>query len=706
MKRKMMALVLTAALGVFSLAGCGAGSNAGNGASGDAQTEGVDSTSADGAGTAGADSADGSGAASGAVGVQTYFAELPTGEEVSDICVPKIENLRDDFICGVDISSLLAEEQSGVKYYDENGEEQDLLKILADSGVNYVRVRVWNDPFDADGNGYGGGNCNAETAAIIGARAAAYGMKLLVDFHYSDFWADPNKQMEPKAWGSYRAASGKAQGLYDFTTASLQQILDAGADVAMVQIGNEINNGLAGEKTDQGKLALLKEGAHAVRDIAAQYGREIKVAVHFTNVDDPEGLKKKAAWLSEGELDYDVFGISYYLYWHGTIDNMKKTLKEIGDTYGKETCIMETSWPWTGDDGDGFGNSISEDDATGDYRASIASQAVAVRDVCEAANEIGALGVFYWEPAWVPVGRNYDTNLPIWEENGSGWASSYSAAYDPDDAGKYYGGSSWDNQAFFDFDGHVLPSAKVWKYLRYGATSELTVDFLEDVTVITSVGEAPVMPEGVLAYMNDRSQNQILPVTWDEEQLANIDTTQAGEYSIRGVIGGDNSLTGTYAFCTVKVMYINLLTNPSFEENDMSVWNVTYSGSNNPTDVQTKASDAVTGEKAFHFWDTSDMEFDVEQTFTVTQDGTYGGSAYIQGGDVGAAAEIYLYIRIGDEIYRSDPVTVTGWVQWQHPVIEGVDVAAGTEITIGMHVKSAANGWGTIDDFELYKLPE
>ncbi len=116
MKRKMMALVLTAALGVFSLAGCGAGSNAGNGASGDAQTEGVDSTSADGAGTAGADSADGSGAASGAVGVQTYFAELPTGEEVSDICVPKIENLRDDFICGVDISSLLAEEQSGVKY--------------------------------------------------------------------------------------------------------------------------------------------------------------------------------------------------------------------------------------------------------------------------------------------------------------------------------------------------------------------------------------------------------------------------------------------------------------------------------------------------------------------------------------------------------------------------------------------------------------
>ncbi len=711
MKRRFLALLLTGMMTAALLGGCGsAGGDAGDGGaqSGDAaQTEsdaggtaGGDATG-DAAGEAGTDSSAGAAGAA----AQTYFPELPTGPEESDIFVAPIEGISDDFMRGVDISSLLAEEASGVKYYDENGAEQDLFKILADSGVNYIRVRVWNDPFDADGHGYGGGNCNAETAAILGSRAAAYGMKTLVDFHYSDFWADPNKQMEPKAWASYRAASGKADGLYDYTVESLKAILDAGADVGMVQIGNEINNGLAGEKTDQAKLSLLKKGSEAVRAVAAEYGRDIKVAVHFTNVDDPEGMKKKAAWLAEGDLDYDVFGISYYLYWHGTFDNMKQTLKSIGDTYGKETAILETSFPWTGADGDGSGNSISEDDITGTYRASVASQADAVRDVCAAANEIGAIGVFYWEPAWCPVGSSYDANFPIWEEYGSGWASSYSAQYDPDDAGKYYGGSSWDNQAFFDFDGHVLPSMKVFKYLKYGSTTDLTVDFLEDLTVISSIGEEPQMPEGVLAYMNDRSQNQILPVTWNETQLAAIDRENAGEYIIKGVIGGDNSLSGSETSCRVKVMYVNLLANASFEESDASMWKVSYEGSKDPTDVQLKASDAVTGEKAFHFWDTAPIEFRVEQTFTTTEDGSYGGSAFIQGGDIGDAAEIYLYLQAGDMVLRSDPVTLNGWVQWQHPKAEGLKVPAGTEITIGMYVKGAAEGWGTIDDFELYKLP-
>ena len=101
--------------------------------------------------------------------------------------VEKIENLRDDFILGADVSSLLAEEASGVKYYGFDGQEQDMLKTLSDCGVNCVRVRVWVDPFDSEGRGYGGGNCTAETAVKIGARAARYGLKLLVDFHYSDF---------------------------------------------------------------------------------------------------------------------------------------------------------------------------------------------------------------------------------------------------------------------------------------------------------------------------------------------------------------------------------------------------------------------------------------------------------------------------------------------------------------------------------------
>jgi len=156
------------------------------------------------------------------------------------------EEQTDNFIRGVDISSVLAEEASGVVYYNEAGQEQDIFQTLAENGVNYIRVRVWNDPYDENGKGYGGGNCDTAAAAEIGRRAAAQQMKLLVNYHYSDFWADPSKQMCPKAWEGM-AIEEKADALYAFTVQSLGEIMDAGADVGMVQIGNEINNGTEGE---------------------------------------------------------------------------------------------------------------------------------------------------------------------------------------------------------------------------------------------------------------------------------------------------------------------------------------------------------------------------------------------------------------------------------------------------------------------------
>ena len=149
-------------------------------------------------------------------GEKKYQPAFPTSEQEADIFVEKIDNLPEDFIKGMDISSVLAEEASGVKYYNEEGEEEDLFKILADSDVNYIRVRVWNHPFDADGNGYGGGNCDVETAKEIGKRAAKYGMKLNVDFHYSDFWADPKKQKCPGAWkGTTTDEKAQLRGISD-----------------------------------------------------------------------------------------------------------------------------------------------------------------------------------------------------------------------------------------------------------------------------------------------------------------------------------------------------------------------------------------------------------------------------------------------------------------------------------------------------------
>lgn len=628
----------------------------------------------------------------------TVSVTLPTAAEEAEIYVEPIAGLADDFIKGMDVSSVIAEEESGVVYYDENGEQQDLFQILAESGVNYIRVRVWNDPYDSDGNGYGGGNNDVAKAAEIGKRAAKYGMKLSVDFHYSDFWADPAKQFAPKAWEEM-AFEEKQQALYDFTLESLNTIAKAGADIGMVQIGNEINNGMAGETNEGQVIELLKQGSAAVRAFAEKQKQDVAIAVHYTSIDDKQQIMSHAQKLEEAGLDYDVFGVSYYSFWHGTMENLVDVLKEINGTYGKQTCVMETSYAYTLEEGDGSGNSVGEADLVDGYAATVQSQATNTRDIMAAASEAGALGVFYWEGAWVPVGSasDYVGNQKLWEQYGSGWASSYAGKYDPNDAGKYYGGSSWDNQAFFDFEGKKLPSLDVFKYVNYGTICELAVDFLEETRVEFNVGDELVMPEGVNAVYNDRSKSGQVPVSWDEAQVSSIDMNEMGDYTVNGTLED-----GTAVTASVKVAKLNAVKNPSFEESDMSMWNVTYPGSKNPTDVQEKEADAVSGVNSFHFWDSDAFEFDVEQTLSGLAEGNYTLNAHIQGGDVGADAQIYLYAVVDGTTYQSDPVTLDGWVNWQVPQITDIPVSGASDLVIGMHVSSAGGGWGTIDDVYLY----
>lgn len=623
-----------------------------------------------------------------------YVPTLPTGVEESEIFVEAIDGLPEDFIKGMDVSSVLVEEASGVVYYNEAGEEEDLFKILADSGVNYIRVRVWNDPFDADGNGYGGGNCNVDTACAIGKRAAEYGMKLLVDFHYSDFWADPNKQFAPKAWEG--ASLEEKQSLIEaYTKESLEKIVKSGANVGMVQIGNEINNGMAGETKSKDVATLLYSASKGVRAV----DENIKIAVHYTNIDNEGDSIGNAAILEEAGVDYDVFGVSYYPYWHGTMENLTNILTEISEKYGKETCVLETAYCYTNEDGDDSGNSVSEGDCLEEYPVSVQGQANCVRDVMAAANKAGALGVFYWEGAWVPVSsEGYAINSPIWEANGSGWASSYAADYDPDDAGLYYGGSSWDNQAMFDFTGKVLPSLSVFKYVNYGAVGELMVMEYKSVEVTCEVGAKLEMPTEVDAIYNDSSKKDGIKVQWNADDIDAIDTRVPGEYSVAGVLEDSTEVTAT-----VIVQSVNYVENPSFENDDVSMWNVEYLTGSNYTDIQTKASDAYDGEKTLHFWSEGEQEFTVEQAITVPSAGDYEFIARIQGGDVGTGAKVYSYVKIGDEIITSDDLLLDGWVNWKEGVVSDITLEEGQEIIVGVYVKCDAKGWGTIDSLELNK---
>ena len=399
--------------------------------------------------------------------------------EQSGLYVNKLD-LPEDFILGMDISSVLSLEQSGVKFYDQMGVEKDVFAILKENGVNFIRVRIWNDPFDQDGNSYGGGNNDIRTAVEIAKRAQAQGLPLLVNFHYSDFWADPGKQMAPKAWEGLKFAD-KAEALYQFTLDSLQQIKNTGAAIGMVQLGNETNGRMSGERTWMNIYKLMNAGSKAVREVAP----DAKVAAHFTNPESADSMRTFASKLDYYKLDYDVFATSYYPYWHGTLDNLKQVLSDIKATYGKEVLVAETSYAYTLEDSDFSGNSIGEGgNFEKPWPITVQGQANAVSAITRAVAEVGGLGIFYWEGAWVSVGDTYEGNREKWESFGSGWASSFAAAYDPKDAGVYYGGSACDYQALFDRKGRALPSLEVFRLMRSGNEAPLAIVAMEDARIM------------------------------------------------------------------------------------------------------------------------------------------------------------------------------------------------------------------------------
>lgn len=534
----------------------------------------------------------------------------------SDIYVKKVENLRDDFIMGVDVSSVISLEESGVKFYNEQGNEQDIFKTLKESGVNYIRVRIWNNPYNIDGNGYGGGNNDLEKAIAIGKRATANGMKLLVDFHYSDFWADPGKQKAPKAWMEY-TVNEKMEAAYTYTKESLQAIKNEGIDIGMVQIGNETNNSVCGISDTKEMCRFFNEGNKAVKEVDSN----ILTTIHVTN---PERgtFSRWARILSDNQVEYDVLATSYYPYWHGTLSNLTSEMKKVSETYGKKVMVAETSYAYTLEDGDGHENTIkSEANLVDGYAASVQGQASSVRDVIEAVANVGenGIGVCYWEAAWLPVGMASEVknNKLLWEKYGSGWASSYAAEYDPIDAGKWFGGSAVDNQALFDFAGKPLESLNVFKYVYTGTTVKKQVVSIDVENITIEEGDTVILPEKAIVTYNTGEKEE-LSIEWNSNIEDAIDVNQAGIYQITG------STDAGEVTCTVTVLKPNLLKNSGFEEEDMSMYTVSQDY------VVRKNEDPYEGNYALKFYSSSDIDYTVEQKI-VLEPGEYQFSLQMQG---------------------------------------------------------------------------
>jgi beta-galactosidase len=242
---------------------------------------------------------------------------------------------------GADISFLPQLEDRGMKFSD-NGVQKDPMVIMKDHGFNYIRLRIFNDPARDSGYSPKKGFCDLEHTKQMAKRIKAAGMKFLLDFHYSDYWADPGKQYKPAAWRNLSFDELK-KALYDYTRKVIQELKDQGTTPDMVQVGNEINHGMVwpeGNVSHVDSMAqLIAAGIAAVKAVDPSVIIMLHVALGGQNDESvffmDQAMKRK--------LHFDVIGLSYYPKWHGALDDLRDNMNDLLRRYNKDIIVVEYS---------------------------------------------------------------------------------------------------------------------------------------------------------------------------------------------------------------------------------------------------------------------------------------------------------------------------------------------------------------------------
>jgi arabinogalactan endo-1,4-beta-galactosidase len=358
----------------------------------------------------------------------SLVSDADPGESVSFDNVQLVPGQAKLSVLGADISSLYKSESFGGTYADEDGTPGDALDILKTHGMNWARIRVWVDSPD----GYHG------KSQLLGMakRLDQHGIKLLVDFHYADSWADPGKQPKPAAWNGLDF-EGLKHALYEHTYDVCMGLKEQGTPPAMVQVGNEIPHGMVwpeGKNADgfENLAALLKEGYRAVKDCSPQ----TQVMLHIDRGGDNDLYRWWFDNILEQGVPFDLIGASYYPYWQGTFADLQNNLNDVALRYGKDIIVVETAYAFTGEDADNYENIIIDQECPG-YPFTPSGQKKMLADIMMIVRAVPnghGLGIMWWDATWTPV-------------KGNGW--------DPADPTS---GNNWENQALFDFEGRALPA--------------------------------------------------------------------------------------------------------------------------------------------------------------------------------------------------------------------------------------------------------
>lgn len=517
--------------------------------------------------------------------------------------------MTNTFIKGMDVSTYPEMMDLGYKYYDYDGKEVNLFDFAVSQGFNYGRLRIWNEP---DKVPQAKGYCDIHKTISMAKEFKKRGMGFLLDFHYSDWYADPGTQTKPVAWEGLNHEELIA-AVYDYTKSVLSKMDDEGVYPEMVQIGNEIRCGMIwpeGKTSNWPMLArLINAGIKAVRD--TQKERDTKVMLHL---DQGRRYYYLEEWfdncLAHGVTDFDIIGLSFYAFWHGGYNDAKNAMEKLSARYDKPIILAEVAHGYKVIK-DGLYDEPQEK-LSGFPTSAAGQRAVMELEMCMTANISNhrGLGVFYWEPFCMPGGMDH------------AWASSMSLV---DDKGK-----AMEGVKAFGVNPYELDATE---YVKLYEPNEINIT--EDMA-----GEIrSYLPDRIKALRMDGNIDR-LPITWDNNMVLT-----SGYHEVCGICNGET------VTAMVKVVddvnRVNLVSNPTFNDG-LENWNIRKQDW-----VEVQIREKIADELPYDTYNylyikgNEKFLFDMSQKIKVNKAGKYHFSLFFMG-DNTTGVKVEMYVMIGD----------------------------------------------------------
>lgn len=564
----------------------------------------------------------------------------------------KLENEM-KFFKGVDISSLLELEENGLKLYTADGEACEALELCRQNGVNSIRLRIWNEPSRVkEARGY----CDLEHTVLLGKRIKEKEFHFLLDFHYSDFWADPGNQKKPEAWRELHGEELE-QAVYDYTKKVLECLREENCMPDMVQIGNEIRSGMLfpdGEVPQYQELAnLVNAGIQAVRDVDAG----IQVMIHLDQGGKYYYLKN---WFDEmfaaGMQPIDVIGVSYYPFWHGTFSDLKQTLEALVERYKLPVMVVETAHPWRRCE-DGF--VTEEQEKIAGFQAGIEQQSTVMRllmnIVASVENQMGQ-GVYYWEPLVVPM------------EGQGTWAN---------------------NMGMLDEEGKELPAFQEFRFERKMLCQNNIAKIYYPEPMITELGQQMDLPE-TIEVLRYNGCCESYPVVWEKKSMQ-----ECGVYELDGCIKDLEKQVQLQITVVEKLpKRINLIKNADFSQGEAN-WMIIRKQESTQVEINREESYLqVNSEQNFVFYLCQDVQ--------ICQKGTYALRVMYRGTNTtDVRIKMYGEQVSGEAIAKKEKMIYPTDDRWMQYEIDDISLKEGI-FTVGIEIQ-APPVMGKIKGFELYK---